>query len=156
VSLGTAPLIAAAPASIACPNVFFFQSDEDTMHGAMDRDFWLQVSRPWLWWSSRPLGLRGCRGSVCLHGRLVHGNLGLCLPVLAAAPRAGGAGGFTTRSPAHGRLAGSAAVSCCRDRVVSAGTVPRRAPRPRPCLSFSLHRAMPFASLLAIICCGDS
>jgi len=110
----------------------YFQSDEDMMHGAMDKGFWLQVSRPWpwWWWSSRPLGLRGCRGSVCLHGRLVHGNLGL-LPA-SAAPRGRGAAGFTTRSHAHGRLAGSAAVSCCRDRVVSAGTVPAQSAAPLP------------------------
>lgn len=114
---------------------------------------WIEfpVSRPcpwlWLWAVVLPsLGLPATASArlprACLFARLPRARESGALPG-SAAPRTTGRGAAALRLavPAHGRLAGSAAVSCCRDRVVSAGTVPRRAPRP-PASRFRATGAM--------------
>jgi hypothetical protein len=90
--------------------------------------FQVSHARGCLSWSSRPWACVACRVCVCLHGRLVHGNLG-ALPASACC-----CSGFTTGSPAHGRLAVAGSLRPCPVAVMASclrrGQCRRRA---RPC-----------------------
>lgn len=125
------------------------------MHGAMDRDFWLQVSRPWLWWSSRPWACEAAPAvSVCTAASCtgIWGFACLC----CSTPRAGGQRLDDSRSrtwPSR-RLCGRVLLPWSRRVRGNSARAERRARAPAS--RFRATGAMPLASLLAIICCGDS
>jgi hypothetical protein len=104
------------------------------------------------------VGLRAAAAVVCCTAASCTGIWGLC-----SAPR--GASALRLAVSHMVVIAGSAAVSCCRDRVVSARTVSRRTPRAGQ-LAFRFRAAGGHSTgeghtgacgfLLAIISCGDS